>query len=38
VLTGRTTRDELEAAKAPHVLDSVADLLPLAGVGGSGTG
>ena len=29
VLTGRTTRDEFEAAKAPHVLDSVADLLPL---------
>ena len=31
VLTGRTTRDEFEAAKAPHVLDSVADLLPLLG-------
>jgi phosphoglycolate phosphatase len=29
VLTGRASRDELEAAKAPHVLDSVADLLPL---------
>ncbi len=32
VLTGRTTRDEFEAAKAPHVLDQVADLLPLVGV------
>ena len=32
VLTGRATRDELEAAKAPHVLDTIADLLPLAGV------
>ena len=31
VLTGRATRDELDAAKAPHVLDSVADLLPLIG-------
>lgn len=29
VLTGRATRDELEAAKAPHVLDGIADLLPL---------
>jgi phosphoglycolate phosphatase len=29
VLTGRASRDELEAAKAPHVLDSVTDLLPL---------
>jgi hypothetical protein len=38
VLTGRATRDELEAAKAPHVLDSVADLLPLAGVGGGRAG
>jgi glycine/D-amino acid oxidase-like deaminating enzyme len=37
-ISGRTTRDEFEAAKAPHVLDSVADLLPLAGVGESGTG
>jgi phosphoglycolate phosphatase len=34
VLTGRTTRDEFEAAKAPHVLDTIADLLPLAGVTG----
>ncbi len=34
VLTGRATRDELEAAKAPHLLDTVADLLPLAGVTG----
>jgi phosphoglycolate phosphatase-like HAD superfamily hydrolase len=32
VLTGRATRDELEAAKAPHVLDTIANLLPLAGV------
>ncbi len=32
VLTGGTTRDEFEAAKAPHVLDTIADLLPLAGV------
>jgi phosphoglycolate phosphatase len=35
VLTGRAARDELEAAKAPHVLDSVAGLLPLLGVAGS---
>jgi phosphonatase-like hydrolase len=32
VLTGGTTRDEFEAAKAPHVLDTIAGLLPLAGV------
>jgi phosphoglycolate phosphatase-like HAD superfamily hydrolase len=32
VLTGRATRDEFEAAKAPHVLDTIADLLPLAGL------
>src|ERR1039458_10057966 len=28
VLTGQTTRDEFEAAKTPHVLDSIAGLLP----------
>ena len=32
VLTGRTSPGEFEAAKAPHVLDTVADLLPLVGV------
>ncbi len=32
VLTGRTTRNEFEAAKTPHVLDTISDLLPLAGV------
>ena len=32
VLTGQTTRDEFEAAKTPHVLDSIAGLLPLLGV------
>ena len=32
VLTGSGTRDELEQAGAPHVLDSVADLLPLLGL------
>ena len=37
VLTGRTTRDEFEAAKAPHVLDTVADLLPLIGISAGGS-
>jgi phosphoglycolate phosphatase len=32
VLTGRTTRDEFEVAQAPHVLDTIAGLLPLVGV------
>jgi phosphoglycolate phosphatase len=32
VLTGRTSREELEEAKAPVVLDSVADLPPLLGL------
>jgi phosphonatase-like hydrolase len=38
VLTGRATRDELEAAKAPHVLDTIADLrrrCPCQHVGGT---
>jgi phosphoglycolate phosphatase len=34
VLTGSSTREELERAKAPVILDSIADLLPLAGAGG----
>src|SRR5215469_1135830 len=34
VLTGSATREELERAKAPVVLDTIADLLPLAGVPG----
>jgi phosphoglycolate phosphatase len=37
VLTGRGTRHDLEAAKAPLLLDTLADLLPLLGVtGGAG--
>jgi phosphoglycolate phosphatase-like HAD superfamily hydrolase len=32
VLTGSATREELERAKAPVILDTIADLLPLAGV------
>ncbi len=35
MLTGRTSRDQSGAAKAPHVLDTIADLLPLAGVSAS---
>jgi phosphoglycolate phosphatase len=31
VLTGSSTRDELEQAKAPVVLDTIADLIPLVG-------
>jgi hypothetical protein len=31
-VTRSATRDEFEAAKAPHVLDTIADLLPLAGL------
>ena len=34
VLTGSSTREELEQAKAPVILDTIADLLPLAGAGG----
>jgi len=33
VLTGAASREELEQAAAPHVLDSVAGLLPLLGLG-----
>jgi phosphoglycolate phosphatase len=33
VLTGRTSREELEEAKAPVVLDSIAELPPLLGLG-----
>jgi phosphoglycolate phosphatase len=32
VLTGAGSRDELERAGAPHVLDSITDLLPLVGL------
>jgi phosphonatase-like hydrolase len=32
VLTGSASREELEKAGAPHVLDSIAGLLPLAGI------
>jgi phosphoglycolate phosphatase len=34
VLTGASSRDELERAKAPVILDTIADLLPLLGVSG----
>jgi phosphoglycolate phosphatase len=34
VLTGASTRDELEQAKAPVILDTIADLLPLVGAPG----
>ena len=33
VLTGAASREELEQAKAPVILDAIADLLPLAGLG-----
>jgi phosphoglycolate phosphatase len=32
VLTGAGTREEFERAGAPHILDSVIDLLPLLGL------
>ncbi|MGA8453762.1 MAG: HAD hydrolase-like protein, partial [Streptosporangiaceae bacterium] len=31
VLTGSSTREELEQAKAPVILDTIADLIPLVG-------
>jgi len=34
VLTGSSTREELEQAKAPVILDAIAGLLPLVGAGG----
>jgi phosphoglycolate phosphatase len=34
VLTGSSSRDELQRANAPVILDTIAGLLPLAGVGG----
>jgi phosphoglycolate phosphatase len=34
VLTGSSSREELERAKAPVILDTIADLLPLLGVSG----
>jgi phosphoglycolate phosphatase len=34
VLTGSSTREELEQAKAPVILDTIADLLPLVGASG----
>ena len=34
VLTGSASRDELERAKAPVILDTIADLPPLLGIGG----
>ena len=34
VLTGSASRDDLERANAPVILDTIADLLPLLGVGG----
>ena len=34
VLTGSSTREELEQAKAPVILDAIADLLPLVGASG----
>jgi phosphoglycolate phosphatase len=33
VLTGAATREDLQQAAAPHILDSVAGLLPLLGIG-----
>jgi hypothetical protein len=33
VLTGSASREELEEAGAPHILDSVTGLLPLLGLG-----
>jgi phosphoglycolate phosphatase-like HAD superfamily hydrolase len=32
VLTGSSSQEELERAKAPVILDTIADLLPLLGV------
>jgi phosphoglycolate phosphatase len=37
VLTGSSSREELERAKAPVILDTIADLLPLLGVPGGGS-
>jgi phosphoglycolate phosphatase len=37
VLTGSSSREELEQAKAPVILDTIADLLPLLGVPGGGS-
>ncbi len=37
VLTGSSSRAELEHAKAPVILDTIADLLPLVGVPGGGS-
>lgn len=34
VLTGSSTREELEQAKAPLILDTIADLIPLVGASG----
>ena len=34
VLTGSASREDLERARAPVILDTIADLLPLAGVAG----
>jgi phosphoglycolate phosphatase-like HAD superfamily hydrolase len=33
VLTGAATREDLEKAGAPHILDSVTGLVPLLGIG-----
>jgi phosphoglycolate phosphatase len=33
VLTGRASRDQLEQAGAPHILDAVPGILPLLGIG-----
>jgi hypothetical protein len=33
VLTGAATREDLERAGAPHILDSVTGLVPLLGIG-----
>ena len=33
VLTGAASRDDLEKAGAPHILDSITGLLPLLGIG-----
>jgi phosphoglycolate phosphatase len=33
VLTGSSSREELEQAGAPHIIESITDLLPLVGIG-----
>jgi hypothetical protein len=37
VLTGSSSREELERVKAPVILDTIAGLLPLVGAGAGDT-